>query len=130
MPEWCTLQSLGGNSCKRLCLCQSVVLGILLYSAETWTPTQVLVKKLETFHHHYVRCIMGIGRAVQWAESITTTQLTELFGMQESVSILLSVSRLRWLGHVVHMPDNCIPTLCLDGSQGHNWLMVKTMLAK
>ena len=59
----------------------SVVLGILLYSAETWAPTQVLVKKLEAFHRHCIRCIIGIGHAVQWAEHITTTQLVELFGM-------------------------------------------------
>ena len=32
---------------KRL-VYQSVVLGILLYSAETWAPTQVLVKKRDT----------------------------------------------------------------------------------
>ena len=60
---------------------QSVVVGILLYSAETWAPTQVLVKKLEIFHRRCVRCIMGIGRAVRWAEHITTAQLAECFGM-------------------------------------------------
>ena len=34
---------------KRL-LYQSVVLGVLLYGAETWAPTQELVGKLDQFH--------------------------------------------------------------------------------
>ena len=80
---------------KRL-VYQSVVLGVLLYSVETWAPTQVLVRKLETFHRRCVRCIMGIGRAVQWAERITTTQLAERFGMRESIGNLLTLARLWW----------------------------------
>ena len=72
---------------KRL-VYHSVVLGTLLYGAEAWTPTQVLVRKLETFHHHCIRCIMGVGRTVQWAEHITIGQLAEHFGMLESVGNL------------------------------------------
>ena len=73
------------------------------------------MRKLETFHHRCVRCIMGIGHAEQWAEHITTTQLAERFGMCESVSILLSLSILRWLEHVAHMPDDRIPKRILFG---------------
>ena len=84
------------------------------------------MKKLETFHRCCIRCIMGIGCAVQWAEHITTAQLAKCFGMRESISILLSLSRLRWLGYVERMPDDCIHQRrsCLDGSQGHDQLMV------
>jgi len=39
---------------KRL-VYQSVVLGVLLYGAETWASTQVVVRKLEALHHRYVR---------------------------------------------------------------------------
>ena len=80
-----------------------------------WCPfvwcgsTHIFVRKLETFHRCCIRCIMGIGRTVQWAEHITTIQLAERFGMHESVSILLSLRRLRWLGHVACMPDDRIP---------------------
>ena len=69
---------------------QSIVLDALLYGAETWPPTQVTVRKLETFHRRCVRCMMGIGRAVQWAQHITTIQLAEHFGVRESVGNLLS----------------------------------------
>ena len=50
---------------------------------------------------------MGIEHAVQWAEHIiATAQLVERFGMCESASILLSLNRLRWLGHKARMPDD------------------------
>ena len=59
---------------------------------------------------------MGIEHAVQWAKHIiATAQLVERFGMCESASILLSLSRLRWLGHKARMPDDCIPKRSLFG---------------
>ena len=55
---------------KRLVYC-SVVLGVLLYGAEAWAPTQVLVRELEWVHHYCICGIMGVGRAMQWAKHIT-----------------------------------------------------------
>ena len=94
---------------------QSVVLGVLLYGVETWAPTQVLVRKLQTFYRRCVRCIMSIERAVQWAECITTTQLAERFGMCESIGNLLTLARLWWLGHVARMSDDRMPKRILFG---------------
>ena len=94
---------------------QSAVLDVLLYGVETWVPTQVLVRKLETFHRHCVRCIMGIGRSMQWAERITTTQLAECFGIRESIGNLLTSATLRWLGHVACLSDNRMPKKILFG---------------
>ena len=84
---------------KRLVYC-SVVLGVLLYGVETWAPTPVLVRKLEWFYCGCIHCIMSVGNAVQWAQHITTAQLAEHFGMNESINHLLGQSRLRWLGHL------------------------------
>ena len=33
---------------------QTVVLGILLYMAETWPAKQKDIRRLEGFHHHYL----------------------------------------------------------------------------
>ena len=40
---------------KRM-ICRSVVFGMLLYGAETWSPTEELVRKLDRFHQHCVCC--------------------------------------------------------------------------
>ena len=99
---------------KRLVYC-SVVLGVLLYGAETWAPTQVLVRKFEWFHRHCVRRIMGVAKAVQWAQHITTAQLAERFGMNEFINHLLGQFRLRWLGHLARMSDSRTPKHLLFG---------------
>ena len=43
---------------------------------------------------------MGVGKAVQWAQHITTAQLAERFGMNESINHLLGQSRLWWLDYL------------------------------
>ena len=67
------------------------------------------VRKLDTFHCRCIRCIVGVGRTVQWAEHITFSQLAEDFGMLESVGNLLSLARLRWLSHIACVSDDHIP---------------------
>ena len=79
---------------------RSVVLGVLLYGAEAWAPTQELVRKLDCFHRHCVCCILGVSRTVQWRDHLTTAELAGRFGMVESIGDLLTQWRLRWLGHV------------------------------
>ena len=84
---------------------QSVVLGVLLYGAEAWAPTQELVRKLDCFHRHCVCCILGVSRTVQWRDHLTTAELVGRFDMVESIGDLLTQWRLRWLGHVARMSD-------------------------
>ena len=40
---------------------RSVVLGVFLYGAETWAPTQELVSKLDRFHRRCVHSILGVS---------------------------------------------------------------------
>ena len=68
----------------------SVVLGVLLYGA----VGHPLARELKWFHHRCVHCIMGFGKAVQWAQHITSAQLAERFGMKESIGHLLGEGRL------------------------------------
>ena len=58
---------------------------------------------------------MGVEKAVQWAQHISTIQLAEHFGVKESISNLLSLARFSWLGHVAQMPHDCIPKRILFG---------------
>ena len=58
---------------------------------------------------------MGVGKAVQWAQHITTAQLAERFGMNESINHLLDQSRIRWLDHLARMSDSRTPKHLLFG---------------
>ena len=80
-------------------------MGVLLYIAETWAPTQDFVGKVDQFHCRCIRCILGISRIVQWKEYLTTAELAGRFGMAESIGDLLTQYQLRWLRHVAQLPD-------------------------
>jgi len=105
---------------------QSVVLGVLLYGAETWGPTQEMVNKLNRFHRYCVHCIVGVSRTMQWREHLTTEELTGRFGTVQSIGDLLIQWRLRWLGHAARMSDmrypKCLLFVCMASSEvSHLW---------
>ena len=107
----------------------SVVLGVLLHGAETWAPTQVLVRKLEWFHRRCVGCIMGVGRAVQWAQHITTAQLAECFGRKSSLAIsLVRVGFDDWVLWLECLTTTLQNACCLVGFLRNVPLMVSSFI--
>ena len=65
---------------KRL-LYRAVVLGVLLYGAETWPTKRENSRKLEVFHNRCLRSILGISTARQRTEHISNVQLGQMFGI-------------------------------------------------
>ena len=59
---------------KRLLYC-AVVLGVLLYGAETWPTTRENSRKLEVFHNRCLRSILGISTSRQRTEHINSVQV-------------------------------------------------------
>ena len=49
----------------------AVVLSTLLYAAETWTPYQRHIKKLEAFHQRFLRSICGI----KWQDLVSDLEV-------------------------------------------------------
>ena len=86
------------------------VLSTLLYGSETWTIYASQERKLNSFHMKCLRRIMGI----KWDDYVTSTEVLTLTGMK-SIYALLSLRRLRWMGHVHRMPDGRIPKDLLYG---------------
>ena len=86
-----------------------------MYGSETWTTKRSITQKLETFHNRCLRMIFGITRTEQKEKRISSSEIRERFGMTELVQEMVTLRRLRWLGHVARMEDNRMPKQALFG---------------
>ena len=76
---------------------QTVVLGILLYAAETWPAKQKDIRRLEGFHHRCLQSILGICRMQQCLQHISNEKLRQWFGIPTSLEVMIACRRLQWL---------------------------------
>ena len=81
---------------------------VLLYGAECWRVTQKDMEKVEVFHNSCLRRIYNIF----WPNKISNEALYERAGSYSIVSEIKR-RRLRWLGHVLRMPQHRIPKVAL-----------------
>ena len=58
---------------------------------------------------------MGVSKAQQWKERITSEELARAFGMEESMKDILKRHRLWWLGHVARMENHRLSKQMLFG---------------
>lgn len=86
------------------------VLSVLLYGSETWNLTAVDTKRLESFHNRCLRCMFGISRLTHF----TNFDLRKLTG-QRTIESMIMTNRLRWLGHVMRMPEERMPKKMIFG---------------
>ena len=89
---------------------QECVLSTLLYGSESWTLYTRQECRLNTFHLHCLRRILGIS----WQDNIPNTEVLARAGPL-SMYGLLTTRRLRWLGHVTSMHDGRLPKDILYG---------------
>ena len=80
------------------------VISVLLYGSETWNITAADMKRLESFHNRCLRCMFGISRLTHF----TNFDLRKLTG-QRTIESTIMANRLRWLGHVMRMPEERMP---------------------
>ena len=92
-----------------------VVLGVLLYGAETWTNKRAATRKLKSFSNKCLRRIMGITRAQQRIKCVTSAQVRNKFGVEETLEDVVTAKKLRWLGHVARMNDDRLAKQILFG---------------
>ena len=93
---------------------KAAVLSSLLYGSEAWTLTKKNVRKLEKFHLTCLRKIAGI----KWFHKVPNFKVLERCHMS-SVSSMLDLNKLRWIGHVIRMDDNRIPKQMLYSRLAH-----------
>ena len=82
----------------------AVVLSDLLYGCETWTAYRRHIKQLEQFHQRCLRSILNI----RWFHKISNVQVLQRANLT-SIEATLSLSQLRWAGHLVRMEDSRLP---------------------
>ncbi|XP_078674752.1 uncharacterized protein LOC144912888 [Branchiostoma floridae x Branchiostoma belcheri] len=89
---------------------RAVCLSILLYASETWTPYRHHIRTLEQFH---IRCLQKI-LGLKWWHKVPHTEIRRRANIEPLAAILLQ-RQLRWVGHVIRMPENRLPRQMLYG---------------
>lgn len=95
---------------RKVLICRSVVLTILLYGCETWPALDSHIQRLEVFQMNCLRFLCGFT----WRDhksNVTVRQICNL----PSIAGEVRFKRLMWLGHVARMSDDRQPVQVLFG---------------
>ena len=96
------------------------VRAVLLYGCESWSLRVEDAQRLSTFDH---RCLRSIAR-LWWQHCIPNDEVRRrIFGRSNprSVCEVITLRRLRWLGHVLRMPAHRLPNRVLFAVPGPGW---------
>ena len=88
------------------CVYNACFLSVLLHAAECWTPLMKHYRKLNTFHHKYIRIILGISNRQQCSQHITMAEVRRRWGDTMTVTCRVKLKRLELLGHLVMMSNS------------------------
>ena len=86
-------------------LFESLVMSTMLYGAELW-PLTVAQKKLEAAHHKFQRRIMN---NTSWKDKVSNERVRAQTQL-EKIDLIIKERRLGWLGHVLRIDDNRLPS--------------------
>ncbi len=101
----------------KLLVYRAVVLPTLLYGAESWTTYSRHLRAMEQYLQRSLRKILRIS----WKDRRTNISILEEANMT-SITTTIMQYQLRWTGHVIRMPNTCLPKQILysqlkEGSQ-------------
>ena len=112
----CLRQSILANKSLSVDVCRCVYLSTVAATwSETWAVKVDQTRRIEVFHNHCVRGMLGVSQYQQWRERVCSEQLAVEFGMTDGVGVLLVQHRLRWFGHLATMGDDHLPKQMLFG---------------
>jgi hypothetical protein len=99
----------------------ATVRAVLLYGCETWTTRVEDVQRLTVFDH---RCLRSIAR-VWWEQRVSNDEVRRrVFGIgsqSHPIGYALKKKQLRWLGHVLRMPQHRLPRRALQARATSTW---------
>ena len=102
----------------------AIILSILLYGAEAWTVYRRHMKKLHAFMIRHLRSIMKI----RWQDKVTNIKVLKRAGLP-SMEDLLIRKNLRWTGHLMRMPTDCLPRQILYSQLYCDWFIVGLLIS-
>jgi len=97
----CLSESQSCHTYYKVAVYRAVCVSVMLYGCEAWTLYRRHINAFEEFHIRSLQSILGI----RWWQKIPHTELFEQAGITPAEHLLLQ-RQLRWLGHVIRMPDN------------------------
>lgn len=98
----------------------TTVRAVLLYGSETWCLRAEDLRRLRVFDNRCLRTIAGIDRRQRIRNEIVRKRV---FGPGSGTSIddCIQYNQLRWLGHVLRMPDHRLPKKALFSQPAPEW---------
>ena len=95
----------GVSRMSKVLIYKAMVVPTLLYgAAESWSLSMGQAARLDVFNTTCLRRIMGVRRGPGMMSNEALFAATNM----PSISALLNVHRLRWLGHMARRPDICM----------------------
>ena len=91
---------------------------MFLHGCETWPLRSEDTKRLEVFDHRCLRRIAGIRFDDRISNADVRRRVLDPKIGNNSVSHRISLSRLRWLGHVLRMKPSRLPNQVLFSVPG------------
>ena len=88
----------------KIAVYRAVCMSTLLYGAESWTIYRRHVKQLEAFH---IRCLQRI-LGLTWQDKVPHSEILHRTNLL-SIESTLAEKQLRWIGHVIRMPEHRLP---------------------
>ena len=77
-------------------LYMTILLFLMLYNAEIWTPKKQDIKALEAAHFRMMRSMMNVKKE----NRVKTKELLDLFKLP-TIANYLTQKRMRWVGHAL-----------------------------
>ncbi|VDP87431.1 unnamed protein product, partial [Schistosoma mattheei] len=101
---------------------------VLLYGCKTWPLRVENTRKLLAFDHRCLRNIAGVCWDHRVSDGEVRCWILENDG--KSFDEVVTFHRLRWLGHVSHMPEHRLPRLAVLANVGDSWKKVEAAKPK
>ena len=86
------------NLNAKLRLYTAIVIPTAIYACETWKRTVMIAHRLDVFHHHCLRAILGIS----WRDHVTNEEVMRRAGL-ERLQDIVTTRRRKMAGHVLRL---------------------------